>query len=69
MPDYEFLTPLGDLRWHWPCYLFSHPEPDVWIAQRSDTRKVLTAGDPETLRRLVRADYSACKVPRDIPPH
>jgi len=55
---------LADLRWHWPCYRHSHPQPDVWVAQRKDTRKTLRAETPHDLLLLIREDYARKPVPR-----
>ena len=56
---------LADLRWHWgSAYIISRPEPDVWVAQRRDTRETLRADGPEALRHMIVADYSARPVPR-----
>lgn len=58
--------PLVELRWHWgSAYVISHPAPDMWVAQRRDTRKTLRAGTPAALRELILADYFARPVPRD----
>jgi hypothetical protein len=58
-------SPLGELQNHWgSAYIISHPEHDVWLAQRRDTREVLRAKTPDGLRTLIMADYSARPVPR-----
>lgn len=50
--------PLAALQWHWgDAYAIAHPEPDVWIAERRDSREVLRAAGPEQLRDKIRADY------------
>lgn len=59
--------PLDDLRWHWgDAYLIHHLGPDVWVAQRRDSRQTLGAEDPETLRERIKADYAARPVSRRI---
>lgn len=56
---------LDDLRWHWgEAYLIHHLGPDVWVAQRRDSRQTIGAQDPETLRELIKADYAASPVSR-----
>jgi len=58
---------LDDLRWHWgEAYLIHHLGPDVWVAQRRDSRETLGAEDPETLRERIKADYAAHPVSRQI---
>jgi hypothetical protein len=57
MPNYV-TSPLADLRHHWgEAYLISGILGH-WRAQRRDDRRTLTAGDPETLREAIRADYA-----------
>ena len=64
--DYD--DDLPGLRYHWDsAYLISHPEPDVWIAQRRDTRETLRAESASVLLDLIRADYAERPVPRDLP--
>ena len=56
---------LEDLRWHWgEAYLIHHLGPDVWVAQRRDSRQTLGAEDPETLRERIKADYASHPVSR-----
>jgi hypothetical protein len=57
--------PLAALRWHWgEAYEISHPERDVWVAQRLDTRETVRAVSAEGLRDAIAADYGARPVPR-----
>jgi hypothetical protein len=62
------------LRWHWgEAYIICHPEPDVWIAARKDTRETLRDTTPLGLRDQIIADYFARPVgrpqaPREDPP-
>jgi hypothetical protein len=63
----EILTPLGDLRWHWGGAYSINGTPRHWRAERRDDGRELAADDPEKLRALILADYSACPVPRDRP--
>ena len=37
-------------------------------ARRDDSAVILTAADPEALRALIRADYLARPVPREVAP-
>ena len=56
---------LADLRWHYHgAYVVSHPEPDLWLAQRTDDHTTLKAGTPDELFTLIRADYARKPVPR-----
>lgn len=58
---------LDDLRWHWgEAYLIHHLGPDVWVAQRRDSRQTIGAEDPETLRERIKADYAARPVSRQV---
>ena len=60
---------LDALRWHWgEAYVICHPEPDVWIAQRRDTRETLRAATPEGLRDLIITDYTERPVSREAAP-
>jgi hypothetical protein len=57
--------PLGALRWHWgEAYAISHPEPDVWMAQRRDTCEMLRDVTPLGLRDQIIRDYAARAVRR-----
>lgn len=56
--------PLADLRWHWPCYIHTHPEPDVWVSIRKDDRTALRSDTPYGLLLLIRQDYQDRPVPR-----
>lgn len=56
---------LAELKWHWgSAYAVSHPQPDVWLAQRRNDRRVLKAETPGELLDLIRQDYAADPVPR-----
>jgi hypothetical protein len=58
---------LDDLRWHWgEAYLIHHLGPDVWVAQRRDSRQTIGAEDPETLRERIAADYAARTVSSQV---
>ena len=57
---------LDELRHHWgEAYAITHPEPDVWLAQRRDNREILRAGNPNSRRDMIIKDYSARPVRRD----
>ncbi len=61
----EYTDLLAELRHHYgSAYLISHPEPDVWLAQRRDTRETLRAESASELLEKIRADYAAHPVSR-----
>jgi len=63
----EYANDLAELRHHYgEAYLISHPEPDVWLAQRKDNRETLRAESPGELLDLIRTDYAAHPVSRRI---
>lgn len=63
MGDYD--ADLAELRHHWgSAYLIEHPGPDVWIAQRKDSRETLRADSPGELLEKIRADYATHPVSR-----
>lgn len=65
--DSDWSEPLAALRWHWgEAYVISHPDHDVWIAQRRDTHETLRADTPLGLRDRIIADYLARKVSRNV---
>jgi hypothetical protein len=56
---------LDELRYHWgEAYLIHHLGPDIWVAQRRDSRATIGAKTPERLRERIQADYAARPVPR-----
>jgi hypothetical protein len=61
-----YSSDLADLKHHWSgAYIICHwPRVGLWLAQRRDDHTTVKAGDPEELRRLIRADYSARRVSR-----
>jgi hypothetical protein len=60
---------LNELRHHWgSAYVITHPQPDVWVAQRKDDRTTLRADTPGGLRDRIVADYLARPVSRDVAP-
>ena len=57
--------PMSALMWHWgEAYAISRHGPDLWVAQRRDTRETLRADTPLGLRDKIIADYAARPVPR-----
>lgn len=62
--------PLDALRWHWgEAYLIEYFETaGKWVAQRRDSHVTMSAGSPDRLLDLIRADYAAHPVPRDPRP-
>jgi hypothetical protein len=58
---------LAELRHHYgSAYIITRPRPDVWIAQRRDTRETLRADSPAELLDRIRADYAERPVSRRI---
>ena len=59
---------LEDLRWHYgDAYLIHYfPGPGRWIAQRRDSHQTISADSAEALLDLIRADYAARPVSRQI---
>jgi hypothetical protein len=62
------LTPLEQLRWHWgDAYLIGRDdERGWWAARRDQVGAFLTAADDDDLGQVIRADYAARPVPRDV---
>jgi hypothetical protein len=72
MPDIAEMDSYGMLCWDWgSAYLITrapgaaHP---YQAERRDDAAVVLTATDPDALRELIRADYLARPVPREVAP-
>ena len=72
MPDIAEMDSFGMLCQDWgSAYLITraagatHP---YRAERRDDPAVVLTAADPDTLRGLIRADYLAHPIPREIAP-
>jgi hypothetical protein len=60
--------PLYELRHHWgSAYVINCPTLGKWTAERRDDYQMLRADSPEVLLTLIRADYTARRVPRDLP--
>jgi hypothetical protein len=72
MPDIAEMDSYGMLCWDWgSAYLITrapgaaHP---YQAERRDDAAVVLTAADPDALRELIRTDYLARPVPREVAP-
>ena len=58
---------LEALRHHWGgAYMIYHRGLDHWLALRRDDFTVMRAPTPERLNGMMRADYCARPVPRDV---
>jgi len=56
--DFEVMTPLGDLRWHWgSAYIINCLGLGKWVAERRDTHETLRDETPLGLREQIIADY------------
>jgi hypothetical protein len=63
--DFEVMTPLGDLRWHWgSAYIINCLGLGKWVAERRDTHETLRDETPLGLREQIIADYGRRRVPR-----
>jgi hypothetical protein len=59
---------LDDLRWHYGEAYLIELLGGRWVAQRRDSHATVSAGSPDQLLGLIRADYAAHPVPRDPRP-
>lgn len=60
--------PLAELEFHWGEAYHLAVVDGVWTARRKDGQgDTLTDPRPEGLRVLIQADYTAQRVPRDLP--
>jgi hypothetical protein len=59
---------VADLQWHWGSAYLITGAAGLWIAQRRDDGRTLTATGPDSLRELIIEDYAARPVPRDDAP-
>lgn len=61
---------LEALRWDWDtAYIIGHDEEHGWFAGRRDKiGALITAEDPEALRREIAEDYALKPVPREPRP-
>jgi hypothetical protein len=62
------VTALEDLRWHYGDAYLIKRIGSRWVAQRRDSHATMSAGSPDQLLGLIRADYAAHPVPRDPRP-
>lgn len=60
--------PLGRLQWTWGSAYQITGAADRWVARRADNGRLLNAGSPDGLQRLLEQDYRAEPVPREIAP-
>ncbi len=59
---------LDELEFHWGSAYHLAVAGGVWTARRRDGRAgPLASPLPEGLFLMIRADYAACPVPRDLP--
>ena len=63
------MTDLEDLRWHYGDAYLIKRIGSRWVAQRRDSHATMSAGSPDQLLGLIRADYAAHPVPRDPRPY
>ena len=69
MPDIAEMDSYAMLRQDWGSAYRITRAPGTarpYQAERRDDHVVLTAADPEALRDLIRADYLARPVPREV---
>ncbi len=69
MNDHE--AALDDLRWHWgEAYLIHYFDgPGRWVAQRRDSHATMSADSADGLLGLIREDYRARPVSRQVAGH
>jgi hypothetical protein len=60
--------PLGRLQWDWGTAYQITGAAGRWVARRSDNGRLLNAGSPEGLQRLLEQDYRDQPVPREVAP-
>jgi hypothetical protein len=58
---------LDDLKWHWGDAYEITEALGVWRAVRRDNQVSLIARGPDELHNLIKDDYAARPVPRDLP--
>jgi hypothetical protein len=59
---------LGRLQWDWGSAYQITGAADRWVARRSDTGRLVIGGSPEDLGQLLKRDYEAEPVPREVAP-
>jgi hypothetical protein len=60
--------PLARLQWDWPGAYAITGAADRWVAQRADNGRLIVASSPDDLRELLKQDYEAEAVPREVAP-
>ncbi len=71
MPNITEMDSYARLCWDWGSAYQITRAPGTarpYRAERRDDHAVLAAADPDALRELIRADYLARPVPREIAP-
>jgi hypothetical protein len=65
----DWSQPLNELRHHWgSAYLIHCLGLGKWVAQRRDCHATIGAENADGLLNLIREDYAAHPVPRDMRP-
>ena len=59
---------LGRLQWDWGSAYGIAGASGTWVARRRDNGRLLNADSPEGLQRLLKQDYQAEPVPREVAP-
>jgi hypothetical protein len=59
---------LGRLQWDWGSAYQITGAADRWVARRRDNGRLIVAGSAEQLQGLLKLDYEAEAVPREIAP-
>jgi hypothetical protein len=59
---------LGRLQWDWGSAYQITGAADRWVAHRADNGRLIIGGSPEGLQRLLKQDYEAEPVPREVAP-
>ena len=59
---------LGRLQWDWGTAYQITGTANRWVARRSDSGRLIIGGSPEDLGRLLKQDYEAEPIPREVAP-
>jgi hypothetical protein len=59
---------LGRLQHDWGSAYGIAGAAGTWVARRRDNGRLLNADSPDRLRELIREDYEAERVPREVAP-
>jgi hypothetical protein len=59
---------LGRLQWDWGSAYAITGAADRWVARRADNGRLIAGRNPEDLQRLLKLDYAAEPVPREVAP-